>query len=542
MSKVIDFIKRIPKFVFKYKFTILCLVYFCIVTVCATYSSLEGYISRPSIVHALSFFFVLNILSKVKYPAIPTVILSILIAFDAYFAFVYSSSMSTGIMGSIFETNKVEATEALKKAALIGTLVFTVTTALIFLAKKELKPVKLSVTKSFIILFAYLILFIPGMIYRKLSVNEVWAGSFRLHPLNTAQSLTSQHFPLITSNFLAFVTYQNEMHRLKKYLSTERKLPEGIYLDKTKDSADKIFFVIGESSWREHYSLYGYPIRTTPFLDSLSQVVPSPMRFYNAVAPATFTRDATRILMSFSTTRDINPFFEEKNILDLANEAGYETIWISSQGAQEMDGSYLGYISTFAKQSFFDTNTPRYDTDLLPVIERFYKSGSKQFFIIHSNGSHLSYNQRVQKTDEEAIKGDNKNNTVQYDRTIYHTDRFLKGISSIMSKDSASVMYYVPDHSEIIGVGHGFVKGGSVQFDIPLITINKSHVPVDSIVERYIDPKTSLINSSNSIYILSEFMGYNVSAENVNKAIADGKYILHADGKIYLYEDTKTIK
>lgn len=540
MSKLKKYISNFFSFIMKYKFTILCLLYFCTITVFATYRQLEGYISKPSIVSALFFFFLLNIIAKVRFSAFFTAIFAILVCFDAYFAFVYTTSISTGMMASIFETNKTEAGEVLIDALPIALLIIAITVTLIFLSVKELKTSRLSIKKSAICLAIYLFLIMPGIIYRKLSVNDVWAGSFSQHPLNTLQSLTAQHFPLIYSNCVTFVTYRAEMHLLNEYISSERKIPTGVAFDKTAQQAEKVFLVIGESSWREHYSLYGYPIKTTPFLDSLAQLSPSPLAYYNAIAPATFTRDATRIILSFSTPKELSPFFEYKNLIEMANSAGYETVWISGQPQMEMDGSYLGLIANFANQSFFETNASNHDIDLLPTVSKMYKADKKQFFVIHLFGSHLSYNQRYDSADEKAISGTDA--TAQYNRTIHHTDRVLNGIFDIMQKNNSSVMYYTPDHGEIIGVGHGFMQPGSSQFDIPLITINNSPLPIDSIVERYIDRETSLISSTSAAYILSEFMGYKVSEQNVMQSINEGRYIIHANGKIYPYSEIQSQK
>lgn len=440
------------------------------------------------------------------------------------------------MMASIFETNVTEAKEALGLAAPMAILTFAITTLLLFLSKKELREVKFSAKKTAILLLIYCLLFIPGILYRKLSVNEVWMGSFKSHPLTTAQSLISAHFPLIYGDILTVAAYKNEMYQFKKYKTEERNLPEGIVLENSSETPDKIFLILGESSYRDHYSLYGYPIKTTPFLDSLANETASDLKYYNGLAPATFTRDALRIILTFATPADKQPFFKEKNLLDLAHDAGYETIWASNQSRVELDGSYIGLISSGANHTYFP-DEPYDDLNLVSYINGVYDAGKKQFFILHMVGSHLTYSTRYDESDKKAIPGDDKDHTVQYDRTIHHTDRVLRNAYTIMKQDSSSVLCYFPDHSEIIGVGHGFMHAGTEQFDIPFITINNSRIPVDSIIGKYIDKETHFINTSTAIYSLSEIMGYSVSSGNINNALTNGKYILHADGNVYLYKD-----
>jgi len=539
MSQVANFAKQSGKFLIRYKFTIICLVYLCIISILATSKTLESGFSKPALANALSFVLIVNLLAKIKNNIISTIItilLSILISFDAYFAFIYKSVVGLGIMASIFETNATEAKEALTIAAPMAIGIFAVTTILLFLSKKELKALNFSAKNTFIILLAYWILFIPGILYRKLSVNQVWMGSFKSHPLTTAQSLISAHFPLIYGDILTVAAYKNEMYQFRKYKTEERHLPDGIVLQDSINTPDKVFLIIGESSYRSHYSLYGYPVKTTPFLDSLANQNTGELKYYDGLAPATFTRDALRIILTFATPADRQPFFKEKNLLDLAHEAGYETIWASNQSRVELDGSYIGLISSGANHTYFP-DEPYDDLNLVSYINKIYDAGKKQLFILHLVGSHLTYYTRYDETDKEAVPGDDNNHTVQYDRTIHHTDRVLRNTYNILKRDSSSVLYYFPDHSEIIGVGHGFMYPGTEQFDIPFITINNSRTPVDSIIVKYMDTDTHLINTLTAIYSLSEIMGYSVSASNINNALTNGRYVLHADGNLYLFKE-----
>jgi glucan phosphoethanolaminetransferase (alkaline phosphatase superfamily) len=334
-----------------------------------------------------------------------------------------------------------------------------------------------------------------------------------------------------------FIAYQHERYEMKKFLKMEKRMPAGITFDAHRESPEKIFFIIGESASRHHYSLYGYEEKTSPFFDSLAQAVPPALHYYNAYSPASITRDALRIILTFSTPTDIKPFFENYNIIDMANKAGYETIWISNQDKLGESDSYIGFVAGGSTRSFYEKTIIRDDFNLLNYLKKAYIAGKKQFFVIHLNGSHVPYGERYDAVDEEALPG-NKTKTKEYDRSIHHTDRLMRSIYQIMEKGNSSVLYYFSDHAELVeGGGHGIFVMDHNLFDTPLVTINNSVVAVDSIVKKYADPETSLINNSNSIFILSEIMGYDVSDEDVKKAVADGKYIFHVDKKAYLYKD-----
>lgn len=538
MQLISRWIKQTGKFIFNYKFTIVLMLYLCVITAMATGIQSGGYVSKPAIINALSFILVFILLAKISnrtLSVVLTVVLSLLISVDAFFAFVYKSTITLGIMASSFETNRREAQEALINAALPAVIVLVVTTVLIFVSVKELRKSKVQGKYALILWLVYCIIAIPVMFGRKLYVNEVWRGSFKIHPLTTAQNLMSGHLPLVYGDILTLVTYQNEMYRFRQYCKGERVLPEGIVLNDTIDAPEKIFFIIGESSNRNHYSLYGYPIKTTPFLDSLN-LTNCDLRFYKGIAPATFTRDAVRIITTFATPSDKQPFFEEKNLIDLAREAGYETIWTSNQSKRALDGGYIGLISATAEVGYYP-DEPYDDLNLANYIDSVYTPGKKQFFVMHLIGSHLTYYSRYDETDKSAIAGNDNDHKVQYDRTIHHTDRVLRIVYNIMQRDSSSVMCYMPDHSEIVGIGHGFMNEGTDQFDIPVITVNRSRTPMDSIVGRYVEPGLRMVNTNSVIYIISEVMGYSIPEELTKKAVSEGQYVLNADGNVYKFDE-----
>ena len=533
MQKVTDFIKNAGKFIFNYKFTILCLAYFCIISILALYI-----VSKPALINALSFILILNILAKTKYSLWLSVILAIFISFDAYFAFVYSNQVSIGTMASILETNSSEAFGVMSEAILPALAVLAVSISLILMSLRELKESKLSRKLSVILSLAYWIVVMPGLTYWKVKALS-YEDFIKNYPVIGIHSVIAANFPLVYVDISTFIAYQHEMYQMKQFLELEKKMPKGIAFDERKETPQKIFFIIGESASRSHYSLYGYPQKTSPFFDSLAQVVPSSLNAYNAYAPASITRDALRITLSFSTPLDIKPFFENYNIIDLANKAGYETVWISNQDKVGESDSYIGFVSANSAKSYYETDFIKEDLKLLTYIKEAYKPDKKQFFVVHLLGSHVPYYERYDDTDAQALPG-KKTKTLEYDRSIHHTDRLLRKIYNIMLQDNSSILYYFSDHAELVeNGGHGVLVFDKGLFDVPLVTINNSVLPVDSIVQRYADPETSLINTSNSTYIMSEIMGYDVSDESVQKAIQDGKYIFHVDKNFYLYEKLK---
>lgn len=537
MSKLKDYIKRGGKFIYNYKFTILVLLYIGLIA----FVPINFALSIPMALLVLSFLFLLNILAKTKYTLILTFLLAFILIFNAYFAFILKSDVSLEIIASIFETHMAEAVSMLKGGVLFGGLIgLAATTALLYFAEKELKESKLSIKVSLLCLAGYLLLFLPYVCYKRIKWMEE-EELFKENPVRVVQDKVNLYAPVLYGNILTIIAYQDEMSMLREFSNQSNKtLPEGITYNDTIPVPQKIYLIIGESAYRNHWSLYGYPVKTTPFVDSLSQVEPKQLSFYNGIAAAPFTRNVLRMALSFASPTDMEPFYTEKTLINLAKDAGYETFWISNQGNSGIQDSYLGYLAAGTDKAIFSKGSYLANDDftLIPMIKEEHKPASKQFFVIHLVGSHNNYSDRYDLKDVQAIPGENSLLN-HYDRSIHHTDRVLHAIYDIMQQDSTALFFHFSDHGEIIGKGHGPWKNGIAQFDIPLITISKQADNIDTVMQKYTEQEKNVINNSNTIFILAEMMGYNVSQRLVEKAISDGRYVRHADQSYSFYSDVK---
>ncbi|WP_242034412.1 phosphoethanolamine transferase [Dysgonomonas sp. BGC7] len=534
-----EYIKRVGKFVVKYKFTILSLLYISLIVLVPIKFSFS--IAIACLI--LSLFFILNLLAKIKYRLIPTIIFAFILVFNAYFAFVLKSDVSLEIMASILETHMAEAVSMVKGEVLLGAIIGIVaTSALLYVAEKELKEAKISIKISAIYLAFYCFVFLPVICYKRIKWMEE-EELFKEVPIRVIQDKVNMYAPVLYGNIFTILAYEEEMSMLREFSDQSNKtLPEGIVLNDTVQTPQKIYLVIGESAYRKHWSLYGYPTNTTPFVDSLYSAAPNQLSFYNGVASAPFTRNAIRMALSFASPTNMEPFYTNKTLLELARDAKYNTFWISNQGSSGIQDSYLGYIAACADKAIFTEGgyLANDDLTLIPLLKKEHNNKDRQFFVIHLVGSHNNYSDRYDAADVKAIPG---NNTIlnNYDRSIHHTDRVLHEIYNIMQQDSTALLFYFSDHGEIIGRGHGPWKNGIAQFDIPLITINRNTNKIDSVSAKYqeVDTAEKLINNSSTIYILAEMMGYFIPEKYTNKAVSDGKYVRHADQSYSLYSDIK---
>lgn len=523
----------------KYKYTIL----FCIILLIATFYSSGKRVNLTlaiAVMSTLSILLLQNILAKLRYTFLFTILLILIISFDLFFALIYETHITIFILGSILETDYIEGYEALSKFGIVALIIIvTVSFCTIFSQKELKKGLPVSIKTSLLILLLYFVTVIPTATYIKLKRDDVSQNYISLDPLLTTEAMLKTLIPVFYGDFSTFVIYAYKKNQINLFLKQKRVIPEGLVVDSTIKLPEKIYFIIGETARRDHMSLYGYPVKTTPFLDSLYQTKAVDFNFYNGIAPAPLTREALRIVLSFASPLDGKPFYTSQNVVELARNAGYTAYWISNQDKVSLGDGYIGYVSSEADfTSFRDRlkNGKLEDLNLLELVSMKSVNKEKQIFFVNLIGSHSSYDQRFDSIDERKIPG--KNIVADYDRSILHTDRVLEGFFDLMRKDSSAVMIYFSDHGEVIGKGHSM--GWKQDYIVPFLMMsNDTNIISNNIINKYIDKETNLINTSSIIYIMSEILGYRVSDRLVKKSMNDGKYVLN---KFYLPEEFEYIK
>lgn len=520
-----------------YKFSILSVILLCILGY-----KLNGQISFIFI-NIASIFLLTNILAKTfKYTFLLSILFVLFITADVVYYLMYSSSIYLGILSSILETNPAEAREMFGelKIYIIGSFIGVI--ALYSLSTFELRKKGLNLKVSLSLFFIINLILIPTYLFmnHKRDRSEMGQALYRDNFPTWIQNTISSKFPIVYNDVATLSIYIKDRYRIKKLLNTKRELPEDLSKPEQENEISRIYLIIGESSFREHYSLYGYDVKTTPFLEHLRDSVKN-IHYYKAISPGCITRDAIRMSLSFATPQNQDLFFTQKNIIDLAKDQGYETVWISNHERVDSQDYNTGVLASSSDIVFFQTlhGTLRNDLGLIDKLNELSTPNKKQLIVIHIQGSHIPYEYRHDELDVAAIPQTQTVHITNYDRSIHYTDRVLEKIYNYTkTNDAKSIIYYFSDHGECVGIGHGMLDGGKDQYQIPLLLIdNNSEIPIDSIVDKYKDPKSGLFNNTNSIYVMSEILGYKVNKKAIQSAKDNSKYVFHIDGKIHQYED-----
>lgn len=488
-----------------------------------------------SFLNAIILLSLIILISKIpKFSWLFLLLLSLLVTADITHKLVYGTVLSIGGISSMFETNTTEAGDFLFLYIKEWFLTFIFTTAIITLI--TLRSSKLQIRSIYpfsavILIFLLLLVSIVGS-RNKVEKARAWE-EFNISPELFIQTNISTRVPLGINAFISSFSYWNEMRKFRKEASSPKNLMPGLSYSRGHNSPQTIFFVIGESSIRSHYSLYGYDIPTTPFLDSMK--VAGKLLAYKGISVAPITREALRMTLSFASPLDNTPFFKNENIVTMANMAGYDSYWISNQDKVGMSDSFTGLFASYTKQSIF-YRFDMDDLDLLDDVKKLFDISRKQIFFIHLRGSHLDYKDKFDDIDAKALnQWRYRGEVINYDRSIYHTNRVLAELTRFMqisaTNNTSAAIIYFSDHGEIINRGHGVMDETNEQFKIPFIIIPHNFSGSSKIIEPYIID--GVLNSNSITYIASLFLGYNVDSILENKARNEAGYYYHVDGKSY---------
>jgi glucan phosphoethanolaminetransferase (alkaline phosphatase superfamily) len=171
--------------------------------------------------------------------------------------------------------------------------------------------------------------------------------------------------------------------------------------DPLRSTSREIYIiVIGETSRRSNWSIYGYPRDTTPRLRELRNEL---FIFNRVTSNATNTIQSLPLALSRADTTDMNRFRSERSIVGLLRQAGFQTSWISNQERSRSFNNPITQIALEADNvSFPDAVSgaatgDRFDSNLLGRLDdqlRRTSTSGKVAIFLHMEGSHFSYKDR----------------------------------------------------------------------------------------------------------------------------------------------------
>lgn len=285
-----------------------------------------------------------------------------------------------------------------------------------------------------------------------LIVSTIWGRSDLLITIRTTRSVIS-----------VLDAYKTE----REYLNSLRPLPDketltGEYL------ADEITLVIGESASRIHLNLYGYPLPTSPRLSAMRD---SLAIFSDAVASSTSTAENIPRLITFMPDRPTDrEWWEYPSMIDIYNELGYRTAWISNQEHSGIWSNVSSALSTKADVEMYvggeaseDNLLMEFDEAVIePYTDFITASPERKFAVVHLMGSHTEYIRRyppewsrfdashtASRPGFPTLDESKAERVAQYDNSLLYTDSLLGVIiDRVAASPRPAILVYLSDHGE----------------------------------------------------------------------------------------------
>lgn len=247
-----------------------------------------------------------------------------------------------------------------------------------------------------------------------------------------------------------------------KMLSQYEKDKKGKFtnISKVPSAYNEVYvIVIGESTTRSHLGLYDYYRNTTPELNNIENDL---LLYNDVISPHTYTIASLTKALTLGNYE--NPKLKYNgSIVQLMNQAGFKTYWISNQKPIGVFDTQVTKIGLGASKSIFQNmkhpdEKTYYDGTLLSHLnETLYEAGDKKVVFLHLLGTHLDYQNRYPSSfnyfstsPKTKFKSKKAFNTINsYDNAVRYNDYIISQIIKLVKETNAkSSVLFFSDHGE----------------------------------------------------------------------------------------------
>ncbi|WP_425883668.1 phosphoethanolamine transferase [Parabacteroides sp. ASD2025] len=286
-----------------------------------------------------------------------------------------------------------------------------------------------------------------------------------------------------------------------------------VRLTKEGDKIKNVVFVIGESLNRDHMSLYGYPLKTTPALDLLRGNI---FKYEDVISSSPSTFISINNMFSFAgNDPSSSGLWYQKGLLpDIMKAAGYRTYWISNQTTPLLSDDICDVVVYRDKEVAEELKDGLYDEQLLPILkDSINPSDNMRFVVVHLWGSHFTYKKRYPSeysvfSAKNEIKGkteEQKQCIAEYDNSVLYNDYIVSSIIRFFQEEE-SLIIYVSDHGEEVYDFRNFAgrypdKVTRYMLEIPMLVYVS-----DSLKNRYPGLSSRIVKSLDRPYMTDDII------------------------------------
>lgn len=380
----------------------------------------------------------------------------VLFLIEIFLLILFREIINVTIVQIFLETNKNEVIEFL--SVYFNIKIMLVLIFILFLYFKVIK-LKFFINKSIIRNNIFNYIFIIGVIIKVFSINT-------------------------SIDLFSIVRLYNSIEtaciNIKEYNIISQKLDNNsINIVSNEAEIKNIVLIIGESTTRNHMSLYNYKIDTNPLLKKLESNE-NLYKFTDTISPHAQTILSLKKVLTFYNHDLVNEWYNYNNIISIMKKAGYKTFWFSNQESSGVYGNVTAALGGKSDIILFnrlsDSSSKEidafYDEEIVDKSFKYIeKKSNKNFIIYHLMGTHAKYSKRYPKNFE--IFQNNNKIISQYDNAVLYNDYVVNKIISKF-KDEEVIILYISDHGEEVYdfrdfSGHAENKPSRYMVEIPFL-------------------------------------------------------------------------
>lgn len=371
--------------------------------------------------------------------------------------FVYHNEFSQSVLFIIFESNPAEASEYAAQYFVWWMIpAFVIYTLIAWLIWRKVKPVRIASGRAKLLIAALTItLFIyPQFKHMRNGVISSAAA---------ASTIAKRMEPAVPWQIVvSYSEYRKQLAAVEELVAQNSKIPPVKNLiDRNSGTPTTFVLVIGESTNRDHMSLYGYGRKTTPQLDALRKELTV---FDKVIASRPYTIETLQQALTFADQENPDLYLSTPSLMNIMKQAGYRTYWITNQQTMTERNTMLTNFSKQTDEQIYLNNTRlqnsrAYDGAVLEPFAKLLGDGAeKRFIIVHLLGTHMRYEFRYPPEyeyfknrdllpdwvdDERALAINEYDNAVRYNDFVVGTL-----IEQLRSAEVNGLLLYFSDHGE----------------------------------------------------------------------------------------------
>ncbi|MCB9365408.1 MAG: sulfatase-like hydrolase/transferase [Flavobacteriales bacterium] len=540
------------KFYIKYSYLLLILpVFICLLIV---KSVIESNFTPERVLYTYLILYLLGILilnKRIKfiYTSIIYVVSIILSYIELCYSLLYHERVTASTIFVLLETNQAESYEYLSEylnfKIVIGFLLllifsfYTLKGVKILIYNYSIKEIFKAIRNDLSKLINNRLTNTIAGFYKKMKQHKIKVLLFKLSLVSITifiyvnKSHYKQHISF--QLFDGYSKYQAESMKFKNAI--QKKSQDLNVINNNKKEEETFVLIIGESTTKTHFQLYGYERETTP---NLSKIKDELVVFNDVISPHTHTIASLEKMLTLGDYEHPDKKYLG-NVIDIISQVGFKTYWISNQIPIGIYETQTTAIAKTASEVYFlnlggEKEQLSYDEKVLPYVRKVLGSNEKKkFIVVHLLGTHVQYKNRYPKkynvfsdNPKTDYWSDQAKETInQYDNAVLYNDYVVSEIINEVKKLNKKevTVLYLSDHGEEVYetldmAGHSEAISSKPMYLIPFIYWNSD---IEN-VRAYQDYKERKYMADDLIFSITDLLGVSFNGYESTRSIFNKEF------------------